>query len=476
MEHKIRKLVSGGGTILLICLLAIFPVCGLNIMVFEQTDRTAPIPQALIYTNGEYAATTNENGTFNLSYDGYPPTLRIAKAGYRDWTGKPLVNDTLILVPLQIRNCSYTIQVFDADTLLPLPDIQVKAGLPDGTMRQNRTNSNGTALLSLRTEQVYDLTIAGGTYQTIRDKLVTRFEDTATQYSMIRSDRISLHVLDADTKHPVADVQILTDGKDSGKTNAKGILITNMSRGVDHMIEARSPGYEKTILQKNPGEEDLILDVALVPLKSTVFVSVYDPAKQPIEGADVQIDGNSVGLTTQYGRISIPDLEIRSYLFSVSKKGYKPESRSIDLTSNNSDIIFDLSPGFISVPVQVRDNQGKSLPNASVLVNGSQVAVSNNNGTATLSLTENQTYHVGANLSGYHQNNTTVTPPVISPVILILNLTEKEKTTTPFPWIDVGIIILVVLVLLGILYFRGGGKRPSSRAKKRRIDLRKRSL
>ena len=96
------------------------PVCALNIMVFEQTDRTVPIPQALIYTNEEYTATTNENGTYNLSYEGDPPALRIAKAGYREWTGTPKVNDTLLLVPLQIRNCSYSIQVFDADTLLPL--------------------------------------------------------------------------------------------------------------------------------------------------------------------------------------------------------------------------------------------------------------------------------------------------------------------------------------------------------------------
>ncbi len=475
MEHRKHRLVSGC-LLLLLCLLVSAPVCGLNIMVFEQTDRTAPIPQALIYTNGEYAATTNENGTYNLSYEGVPPALRIAKAGYREWTGTPLVNDTLLLVPLQIRNCTYSIQVFDADTLLPLPDIQVKASLADGTIRQNHTNSNGTVLLPLRTEQVYDLTITGGKYQTLRDKLVTRFEDTAVQYSMSRSDRISLHVLDAYTKHPVADVQILTDGMDSGKTSEKGILITNMSRGVDHMIEAVSPGYEKTILQKNPGEEDLILDVALVPLKSTVFVSVYDPAKQPIEGAEVRIDGGLTGTTSQYGRISTPDLEMRSYLISVSKKGYKSESRTVDLTSNKSDIIFDLTPDQISVPVLIKDNQGRSLSNASVLVNGSQMAVSNGNGSAVLTLRENQSYYIGAVLAGYLQNNTTVTPPLSTPATLVLTPKEKENVVTPFPLIEAGIIVLVVLVLLLILFMRGGGKRPSSRARRRRTDLRKRSL
>ena len=124
--------------------------------------------------------------------------------------------------------------------------------MKDGTTRQDHTDSNGSVLLPLRTEQVYDLTLTERNYQTVREKLVSGFENAALQYSMIRSDRISLLVQDSQTHHPVPDVQIIIDGKQSGETNQKGILISNLTRGVDHMIEATAPGYEKTILQKKP--------------------------------------------------------------------------------------------------------------------------------------------------------------------------------------------------------------------------------
>jgi len=476
MDYWVCRLVIKGVILLLSCLLATVPVCGLNIMVFEQTDRTAPIPQALIYMNGEYTATTDENGTYNLTYEGDPPSLRIVKAGYREWTGIPLVNDTLLLAPLQIRNCTYSIQVFDADTLLPLSGIQVKAGQLDGTVCQNHTDSNGSVVFPLKAEQVYDLTISGGKYQTIRDKLVTGFENNAVQFSMIRNDRISLLVQDIKTKHPIPDVLLSIDGKSSGETNEKGILVTNMSRGVNHMIEAISPGYEKTILQKNPGEEDLILDVALVPLKSTVFVSVYDPAKKPIVGAEVKLDGDKAGFTSEYGRLSIPDLELRSYSFTILKDGYHSQSRILDLSSNSSDIIFDLIPDQTPITVIVRDNLGHPLPNASISVNGSFMNMSTINGTTVLNLKDGLSYIIGANLTGYQQNNTTIIPPVSAPICLVLYSKEKEMGLSTFPWLQICVGFVAILVVIVVLYNLGHKKRPSTRARKKRTDLKKRSL
>lgn len=466
-----------GVIILLDCIIIGVPVCALNIMVFEKTDRTVPIPQALIYANGEYTATTNENGTYNLSYEGDPPALRIAKAGYRDWIGTPSVNDTLLLVPLQIRNCTYSIHVFDADSLLPLSGLQVRASLGDGTMQQNPTDSNGSVTLPLKTEQVYDLTITGRNYQTIREKLVTGFENAAVQYSMIRNDRISLLVQDGNTHHPVSDVQITTDGKQLGVTNEKGILITNLTRGVDHMIEAMAPGYEKTLLQKNPGEEDLIIDLTLVPLKSTIFVSVYDPAKHPVEGAEVRINGNPVGFTTQYGRLSIPDLELRSYEFTVSKDEYKKESRTLDITPNSSDITFDLIPEMARVIVTVQDLQGKPLPNASVRVDGgSSNFLSKDNGTVNLDLKEGRSYLIAADLEGYLSNNTTVKPPVTTPVFLNLTPKGQKNDANPFPWLYLGIGGVLAMGAVLVLMYRGGGRKPSSFSRKKRMVLRKRSL
>lgn len=477
MDNRVQQIMLGVLALVIAGLLSGVPASALNIMVFEQSDRTAPVPLALVYSDGEYSATTDENGTYNLSYEGDPPVLRIAKAGYRDWTGTPAINDTLILVPLQIRNCTCSIRVFDADSLLPVEGAQVRIGYDANTVRQGHTDANGTVVLQLRSEQVYDLTITMRNYQPTRDKLVTGFENVDLQYSLIRADRISVLVKDAENEQVISDAVILADGKGSGKTNEKGILITNLSRGVDHTVEVTAPGYEKTVLQKKPDDEDLILDINLVRLKSPVFVSVYDPGKQPVEGVTVLIDGNETGLTNQYGRLMIPDLELKEYEFSLNKEGYETRGRSQQITSELSDIIFEISPVKVKLVVKVQDPAARPIANATVDLDNTSVSHADENGTVVFTLEQGRTYLVTAGMDGYLAGNTTISAKDGSPVNLTLTPVEIQKIDAPFPWLAGGIILLLVLAGgLLMMYYRGGGRKPSSYSRQKRSSLRKRSL
>ena len=476
MDNEVRKMMHGVLVLLITGILIIFPVAALNIMVFEQSDRTAPVPQALIYSDGEYTATTDENGTYNLTYEGDPPSIRVAKAGYREWTGVPDLNDTLVLVPLQIRNCTYSIQIFDADTLLPVEGAQVKAGYGDNIVLQEHTSSNGTAVLPLRAEQVYDLMVTLHNYQIIREKLITGFENADIQYSLIRNDRISLLVKDSLDNDIIPDAMISIDGKASGRTNEKGIAITNLTRGVDHTIEVTAAGYERTILQKTPGEEDLIIDVTMVREKTPVFITVYDLDKKPVEGAEIRIDDNETGFTNEYGRLTVPDLELRSYEITVSKEAYETQKRMQEISSEESDIIFDIRADKIQVPVMVEDISGIPLTNASVQANDSSVGMTDSNGTLNILLERGRSYGITASLSGYLENNTSVTPMTSSPVLIILQPREIQKKDTQFPVLPLGVgLVIIAGMLIVILYLRGMGKKPS-RSQKKRISLRKRSL
>ena len=233
----------------------------------------------------------------------------------------------------------------------------------------------------------------------------------------------------------------------------------------------------KQFCRKNPSEEDLIVDLSLIPLKSTVFVSVYDPAKHPVEGAQILMNGDPVGSTSQYGRLSIPDLELRSYEIRVSKNGYKDVDQTVEITPNSSDVIFDLIPESTKVTVSVQDLQGKDLPNASVRVDNGSSILSDNNGSAFLNLKEGQSYLVSADLEGYLSNNTTIIPPVVSPVHLTLLQRERKEIEAPFPWLYLGVAIVIgVLGVLLVLFSRRGGRRPSSHSRKKQMVLRKRSL
>lgn len=476
MDSRVSVLIQGICVLLFVGIIIIFPASALNIMVFEQSDHMAPVPQALIYSESEYIATTDENGTYNLTYEGDPPRLRVAKAGYREWNGIPAINDTLILVPLQIRNCTYTIQIFDADTLLPVEDAQVKVGYGDTFVLQEHTGSNGTVVLPLRAEQVYDLTVISHRYQTIREKLITGFENADIQYSLIRNDRISILVKDSQDGRNISSADISIDGVESCKTNENGIAITNLSRGVDHTLEVTADGYERTILQKTPGDEDRIIDLIMVREKSPVFITVYDPEKKPVEGAGIRIDENETGYTNEYGRLTVPDLELRNYEFVVSREGYQTQRRIQEISSANPDIIFDLRPETISVPVIVENVHGIPLSNASILVNGSPGGLTDSNGTVLLSLEQEDSYLLTASMPGYFDNNTSVIPAMSSQFRIILQSRDSGENSAPFPVFTLGVGILVIAGLVIItLYLRGKGRRPS-RSRKKRMSLRKRSL
>lgn len=247
-----------------------------NVVVFEQSDRTFLIPDAMIYIDGQFGAKTDSNGTYNLSYTGAPPVLKVTKAGYSEWTGTPSVNDTAVLVPLQIRNCTYNVHILDSDTFLPVSDAIISVSPTQYGKDEYKTGSNGSVTMHLRTEQAYNLEISSKGYQPTHDTIVTGFENKDVQYSISRNDRISVMITDADDKRVIADALIVMDGKSSGKTNDKGILTTNLTRDEDHTLEVSAPGYENIKSNKTVGANDLILEIELKRQHSTIFVSVFD--------------------------------------------------------------------------------------------------------------------------------------------------------------------------------------------------------
>ncbi|HWQ67410.1 MAG TPA: hypothetical protein VN372_11120 [Methanospirillum sp.] len=462
--------------VLLALLLVIGPVCALNIIVFEQSDRTAAIPEALIYTDGEYTARTDANGSYNLTYEGEPPVIRVTKAGYRDWSGTPVANDTLVLVPMQVRNCTLTVKVFDADTLLPAPGVHIRVGIDDNTIQEGYTNTEGSVILPLRAEQVYDLVITAKNYQTVRDNLVTGFDNTAMQYSLIRNDRISVQVKDLQDGNFVSDAIIRVDNHEAGKTNEHGIVITNLTRGTEHTIEAVAQGYEETRLQKMIGEDELIIDLSLVREKSPAFVSVYGTDKRPIEGAYVQINGNESGLTNQYGRLMVPDLEVGEYELSVSKDAYERSSRRLMISPDTQDIVFEIRPVRIEQLIWIQDPSGLPLPNATVVLNNVTKISADESGSVRLNLEPEKNYVLSASLTGYLPNNTTLSGKSADPIVLVL-LPEEKKIEPYFPWVQVGIGIALILgVIVAVLFFLVGSRKRSGVSRRKKQMNKRRSL
>lgn len=473
MENRVNT-VMVRAVVVIACLCIVWiPVSAVQIMVFEQTDKTAPIYQALIYANGDYIAATDLNGTYNLSYEGDPPSLRIAKAGYRDWTGSPHVNDTLVLAPMQSRNTTYTLHVFDADTLLPVQGAMVRVNeeLEEG---RTQTGVNGTATLSLRSEQVYDLVITSQNYQTFRDKLVTGFEDGQKQYSMIKKDRLSLFVKDGADSHPVSGAELLADGVLIGRTNEKGILITNLSRGQDHTIDVHADGYARTTTVISPMEDDLIIDLTLSRQRSDVFVSVYDSEKRPVEGAHVSLDDRDAGVTNEYGRILVPDLDLKAYDFVVTKEGYNSVLLNQEITSETTDVIVEITPALFNLDVLVTTPDGLPIVNASVSVDNISTKETSSEGNVTFLLPPGS-YQVTA-IRESLTNNTSLALSSQTAITLLLTPDAEHHDDLAIPWVYLGGGLIALLIVILLIFLRGGKGNRNTYVRKKRSSLRRRSL
>ena len=269
-----------------ICLiLSLCLVTGSSVMiiVFEQSDRTVLIPEAIVYADGKIAGKTDINGAFNLNFEGYQPVVRVAKGGYTEWTGSPAENDTAILVPLQVRNSTLHVEVFDADTFVPVQDAYIVITAEDGTRQEARSGSEGKA----------------GSWRQGRPGL--QYRDHCTQFSGSPRhhchwrgfDKCSVslvemtvypYVSSAPTGSiPIQSAHIQIDGIKAGTTNDRGILISNTSRNIEHIFDISADGYEPAHVARIISFEDQVVDFPLVKAKSTVFVSVYNRDQKPLE-------------------------------------------------------------------------------------------------------------------------------------------------------------------------------------------------
>jgi len=456
-----------------ICLvLSLCLVSGSSVMVivFEQSDRTVLIPEAIIYADGKIAGKTDINGAFNLSFEGYRPHIRVAKGGYSEWTGSPAENDTALLVPLQVRNSTLHVEVYDADTLIPVQDAYIVVTGEDGIRHEARSGFEGKADLGLRADQVYNLEITAPNFQATHDTIVTGGDSTTVQYSLVRNDRISIRVLDAASSVPIQSAHIQIDGVNTGTTNDRGILISNTSRNVEHIFDITADGYEPAHVARTISYEDQVVDFPLVKAKSTIFVSVYNNDQKPLTNATIRMDGALLGETNEFGRMMIPSLEIRPYEFIVNHDGYKTNTSSFTPGKETGELIIVLESEFIDLQVQVSDAYGNPLRDASVFLLGEaqeslSTCATDVNGTCLLPAIEGKMYRIKAEKGGYYPNSTSASTQTNPNTIILHNpSTVGSNNSNTFPLIPLIIGVILVIAGGGLFMFRSRRRSPRRRS------------
>ena len=465
--------------IISICLFLSFGlVTGSSVMiiVFEQSDRTVLIPEAIIYADGKIAGKTDVNGAFNLDFEGYEPNIRVAKGGYTEWTGSPSANDTAILVPLQVRNSTLHVEVFDADTLIPVQDAYVVVTGEDGTRQDARTGFEGKADLGLRADQVYNLEITAPNFQEAHDTVVTGGDSTTVQYSLVRHDRISIRVLDLAGSFPIQSAHVQIDGMKTGTTNDRGILISNISRNIEHIFDISVDGYEPAHITRTISFEDQVVDFPLTKAKSTVFVSVYNKDQKPISNASVRMDGVLLGDTNEFGRLMVPALEIKQYEFVVTCDSYKKNTMSFTPGKETGELIIVLESEFTDLEVFASDAHGNPLKDVTVFLQGDaretlNICETDMNGTCLLPALEGKMYHIRAEKGGYYPNSSPADTHTVPNTIILHNPAtagSNSTGTSPFIPVFIGFILLITGTGLYLFFMKEKRPRRKSRVKRRR--------
>jgi len=391
---------------LLFALFCLFLLCStvqavdLQIAVRDSIDNTS-IPQATVFLNGGNYARTNNLGQAYISHAGINDQLiRITMSGYDDWEQSVAKNATSLLVNLTPKTLTLKINLFDSDTLSPVAGAKVNLSAVNVTQGKT-SDAAGAATFAVRANYVYSVDVVATNYQPRSATVDMGAENKEVQYYLLSGNRFSVTVKDKETKQPVQNAEVRIDSVLAGKTDARGILITPVTRGKIYTFEVTAPGYKAVSESRMITEADAIYSVDISKAAIGAFIYVFDEKKNPLSGADVYFNGTLTGSTNEYGRSNFPSLISGSYLVEVRKNGYVPVSRTIVVSEVPQDHTFDLAFESAQLSVFVQDKEQKVIPNASVSINGAETGLTDNRGQLVTTVKFNTPLNITVSREGY---------------------------------------------------------------------------
>jgi len=446
---------------LLFSLLCLFLLCGavqatnLQITVLDSIDNVT-IPHATVFVNGQDYARTNNNGQFLLVHNGLNDQfIRVTMIGYDDWEKTVAKNDTATLVNLSRKALILTVKLYDSDNHGPVAGVLVNISALNSTQGK-QSGATGTVTFGVNASMLYSITISAPNYEPRSGTVDVGNEDKTVEYDLLSGNRFTFVVKDKESKAAVPGAEVYLNSVVAGKTDERGILITPVTRGKLYTIEIKKDGYETVSESKNIAESDAQYTKEIVKAPLGAFVYVYDENRNPINGADIYINGSLSGTTNQFGRGTFPELVYGSYLVEVRKNGFVPSSRALVVSNKSEDYTFSLTFENADLTIYVQDKDLKNIPNASIALDGTVSGKTDDHGQFVTKVKFNQIYNITASHDGYQ--TASVQKQVIQGNATSSVNISLEKT------MDLGfigiIVILVIIILLLFAAFRIFKRKP----------------
>ncbi|WP_321505185.1 carboxypeptidase regulatory-like domain-containing protein [uncultured Methanoregula sp.] len=414
----------------------------LLITVQDNLDNSS-IPHATVYLNGGDYARTNANGQVYITHTGdYDQNVQISMSGYDDWQQTISKNATSALAMLNRKTLTLKVNLYDSDTLKPVYDARINLTSVNVSLGK-QTDNTGTAAFGVNAMTLYSIFINANNYQPRSGTIDMGAENREVQYWLLPSNRFSFIITDKETKTAVSDAEIRIDDILAGKTDSRGILNTQITRGKSYTLNIVKPGYQTITDTRLISESDAIQSIEISKAPIGAFVYVFDESRIPLSGAQVYINGSLSGTTNEYGRSNFPSLVTGGYLLEVSKPGYITVSKSITVADQGKDYTFALPFESAALSILVKDKDQKVVSNASVIMNGNTAGLTDENGQYSARVKFNSVYNITAIKEGYQ--SASVKKQVVSgnatdSVTLVI---EKN--------LDLGLISMVILGVIAVL-------------------------
>lgn len=265
-----------------------------------------------------------------------------------------------------------------------------------------KTASDGTYVYDHSGKRDLRLKVARSGYQDWSDRIDR--DRTKVRIDMARKDEsLTVEVYDATSLQPVSGAVVRVDGDGYSRsvtTNRDGSASFSVRSGTLYDLDMRAPDYQdlsKTVQIENSGK---IVQYWL--FRDDLFgVKVRDAeTSDPVEGAEVFVDGARKGTTDADGNLPLNLQRERRYTLKVTSPDYQAYHEDRYLEREDALITVDLSRSAYPISLTAFDDAMKPIEEAEVYFNGTLMGKTNQYGRFMLSDVDAGTYEITVRASG----------------------------------------------------------------------------
>jgi hypothetical protein len=428
----------------------------LQISVRDITDNST-IPHATIFLNGSSYANADNNGQVSITHSGLDDQLiRVTMTGYNDWENLVGKNETSLVVNLSRKSLILNVNLYDTDSLGFVSGARVNISVANLTQTK-LSDVTGSVTFDVNATTVYSIRITAPEYLSREGVIDLGTENKDVQYWLLPSNRFSFVIQDKDGLGAIPDAEVRIDGVVAGRTDARGVLTTPVSRGKIHTIEIIKSGYQTFTESKTISETDALTTIVLTKALLGAFIYTLDENHAPINGTDIYINGILKGTTNQFGRSSFPNLVAGSYVVEVRKTGYVTLNRTILVADSGEEFSFEMPFETANLTIFVEEKDQNILPDVTIFINGQAMGFTDDQGRYTTRVRFNTPYNITATKDTYQRVSVQKQFAQGNATPSLTLIMEKNP--------DWGLITLIVagivgiIVLFGIMRMFGGRKR-----------------